>query len=302
MGLTRKVTVDSSRSSVLENTLKGQFNLLHSMDYYDDYEIEKMLLKQKELELHYIKNRFELPEGLVYFSPSGADKCSRELFYKANKMQKDGQRTFPYQKRWTRNSTAIHEAVQRDLLYMEKHLKNPALKIARMKNGVAEGLPAWEKNLQMYKIIEWKGQKFVLYGMMDGILHYEDGFVGFEFKTKSVQPDRVSKMKKAGASHIKQAVAYSLLFSGNEVVEGKQLDEFIFFYESVAKDEWRAGSSAFDDTKAFYHKVTERQRISLLDKMAEIVANVENGELPDRQVSKCMFCPYKEICLVGAAA
>ena len=304
MKLTKKVTVDRSRGERLVNTIKGQFNMLHSMDYYDDYEIEKMLLKQKELELHYIKNRFEFPKEFVQFSPSGADKCSRELFYKVNKATKDEQSSFPYQKRWTRNSSFVHEAVQRDLLYMEKMLPNPAFKVGRITEGVAKGLPAWEKNIQKYKVITWKGVTFVLYGMVDAFLDYKDGSrVGFEYKTKSVSVDRVSKLKTASISHKKQAIGYSLLFSPDEIIEGQPLvtdttlDEYIIFYESVAKDEWRAGSYAADDMKAFYLNVTEKQKITLLDKMADVAARQETGEAPDRKTSKCMFCNYKTICL-----
>jgi CRISPR/Cas system-associated exonuclease Cas4 (RecB family) len=290
VGLTRKISVDTTRGAELENALKGQFNMLHTLNYFDDYEIEKMLLKQKEYELHLIKNRLKLPKGLVHFSPSGADKCKRELFYKAVRMRKDEQQQYPYQKRWTRNSTAVHEAVQRDILYMNKHLINPSLKIdfVETKYGL---LPAWEKNIQTFKIIEHNGVSFVLNGMMDGILNYKDGSkVGFEFKTKSVMPDRVQKLSKPANSHKLQTVGYSLLFG---------MDEFILMYESVAKDEWKAGSSAYDDLKPFYNKVTERQKKSLLDKFAEVAQMVYDGELPDKQTSKCMFCPYKSSCLGG---
>ncbi|MCS0827440.1 PD-(D/E)XK nuclease family protein [Cytobacillus firmus] len=287
-GLTKKVTSTPDRSNIAA-ALKGQFNMLHSMDFYDDYEIEEILLRQKQLDLSYIKDRFQLPEGMVQFSPSGADKCSRELFYKISKMPKDVE-NFPYRKRWTRNSTAVHEAVQRDLLYMNKHLKNPALTIDFVQTEFGL-LPAWEKNIQKVKIFNHNGQTFCLYGMMDGILSYRDGSkVGFEFKTKSVMPDRVEKLKAPSRSHKLQTVAYSLLFD---------IDEYIIFYESVAKDEWRAGNYALDDIKPFYNKVTEKQRKALLDKMADVAEKHSDGEIPDRQTSKCMFCPYKSFCLEG---
>lgn len=272
----------------MERSLKGQFNILHSMDFYDDYEIEKTLVKQQELELHYIKNRYELPENMVYFSPSGASKCKRELFYKALKQRKDDQPSFPYQKRWTRNSTAVHGAVQRDLLYMEKHLHSPAFKMTYVKDGIAAGLPAWEKNIQTHKVITHNDVTFALYGMMDGIMEYKDGSrVGFEFKTKSAKQDVVANMKKPSSSHVQQCVAYSLLFG---------MDEFLITYENVSKDEWRAGASAIDDIKPFYVKVTEKQKQNLLNKFAEVAEAVETAEIPKQETSKCMFCPYKTVC------
>lgn len=291
MGLTKKVSIDDTRGHKLATDLKGQFNMLHSMDFYDDYEIEELLLRQKKLELDYIKKRFKVPTDFVQFSPSSADKCKRELFYKINKLKKDEQSTHPYQRRWTRNSTAVHEAVQRDLLYMEKHLPNPAFKVEMMGEGVAEGLPAWEKNLQAYKLIEHNGQKFYLYGMMDGILQYKDGSrIGFEFKTKSTKQDTIHKLKKPSPSHVQQTVAYSILFG---------IDEYLITYESVAKDEWRSGAIAYEDIKPFYVKVTEKQRIKLLDKFAEVAEMVNNGEIPQQETSKCFFCPYKSFCLGG---
>jgi CRISPR/Cas system-associated exonuclease Cas4 (RecB family) len=288
--LTTKLSIDTSREAELENALKGQFNLLHNLNYYDDYEIEKMLLRQKEYEVSLIKKRPVFPEGLVRFSPSGADKCRRELFYKACKMPQDEQPMYPYQKRWTRNSTGVHEAVQRDLLYMEKHLLNPSFKVDYVET--AKGLlPAWEKNIQQFKIIEHNGVKFVLFGMMDGILNYKDGSkIGFEFKTKSVMPDRVQKLKKASRSHIQQTVAYSLLFG---------IDEYLLTYESVAKDEWKAGPTAYDDLNLFYQKVTDRQKKALLDKFSEVASMYYEGEVPKQETSKCMFCPFKTTCLGG---
>lgn len=288
MALTKKITKDTTRASELEKALRGQFNRLHRMNYFDDYKIESLLLEQKKLEVEYIKNRFQTPKGYVRFSPSSADACKRGLFYKALGVPPDNELKHPYQSRWTRNSSAIHEAVQRDLLYMEKLLSKPAFTVARMPET---GLPAWEKNLQNYKIIKHNGVEFVLYGMMDGILEYKDGSrIGFEFKTKSTKQDRVHKLTKPSPSHIKQTVAYSLLFD---------IDEYLITYESVAKDEWRAGVSAYEDIKPMYHKVTEKEKLQLLDRFAEITVAVQTGEIPDMETSKCMFCKYKSKCLGG---
>lgn len=103
-------------------------------------------------------------------------------------------------------------------------------------------------------------------------------------------PDKIEKIKRPDVSHKKQLVGYSLLFG---------IDEFVIMYESLAKDEWRAGQHAMADFETFYVQITEKDRMDLLDKYAEIAAAVEDGEIPDQERSKCMFCPFKSTCFGG---
>jgi CRISPR/Cas system-associated exonuclease Cas4 (RecB family) len=291
MKLTKKpVREQATRKSELENALKGQFNLLHSINHFQRHDVESILLEQKKLEVERLKKFYQLPKGLVKFSPSGASKCDRELFYKAIRMKQDLQTGYPYQRRWTKNSTYVHERVQADLLYSEVLVPNPSFKVHRLESG----LPAWEKNIETHRVITHNGVTFVLHGMMDGVLQYKDGsYVGFEFKTKSTSAESVAKLKAPSPSHKQQCVAYSILFS-HLFPEG--LNEFIITYESVAKDNWMANERAVDDLKTFYVKVTDKDRAKLLDKFANITEMVTNGELPEQQTSKCMFCPYKSTC------
>ena len=275
------------RGAKLSGTLYHQFNELHSVPYTEDKDIELLLVKQKMLEIDLMDKDLDLPENMIRFSPSGASKCERELFYRALKSEKDARIMFPYQKRWTRNSTAVHEAVQRDILYMGKVLPDPKLTISKTKDG----LPAWEGNIKAWKEIEHKGEKFILLGMMDGILDYhpENIKIGFEFKTKSTTIAQVGtyKMKGAQDSHKIQCVAYSILFD---------LDEFIIMYESVAKDNWMENENAKPDIRTFYHKVTDEDRMMLLDKFAEVTKMVRNEQIPEGDKSKCIFCEYKSVC------
>ena len=179
----RVIEQDSERGQRLAGALYNQMNDLHSVDFYSNYEIESLLLKQKEHDLDKMKNFERLPEGLISFSPSSASACARGLVFKANKEEKDEVLRYPYQRRWTRNSSAVHEAVQRDLLYCEKVLKNPIFMVERLESG----LPAWEQNIKTAKVIEHNDVQFIINGMCDGILNYTpDGSrVLFEFKTKS---------------------------------------------------------------------------------------------------------------------
>lgn len=282
----RVIDNDSERGQRLAGALYNQFNELHSQDFFPDYKIESLLLEQKAHDLELIKNYERLPEGLISFSPSSASACKRALVFKANREEKDEVLRYPYQRRWTRNSSAVHEAVQRDLLYCEKVLENPVFTVHRLENG----LPAWEQNIKTHKIIEHNGVKFVLNGMCDGILEYKpDGSkVLFEFKTKSTTIGAVGtyKLKNVQEEHRIQAVAYSLLFG---------VDECIFCYESVAKDGWTKGADAKLDFRTFYVKVTEEDKKELLDKFSEVAKDFYDKKLPAKE-DKCFFCVYKEAC------
>lgn len=286
----RVIEQDSERGQRLAGALYNQMNDLHSVDFYSNYEIESLLLNQKEHDLDKMKNFERLPEGLISFSPSSASACGRGLVFKANKEEKDEVIRYPYQRRWTRNSSAVHEAVQRDLLYCEKVLKNPIFTVERLESG----LPAWEQNIKTAKVIEHNGVKFVLNGMCDGILNYTpDGSkVLFEFKTKSTTIGTVGtyKLKGVQEEHRIQAVAYSILFG---------VDEVVFMYESVAKDGWTKGAEAKVDFRTFYVKITEEDRKNLLDRLSEIAKQYYNNEIPAKE-DKCFFCVYKNACeMVG---
>lgn len=282
----RVIEGESERGQRLAGGLYKQFNTLHSKDFFQNRELEELLIKQKEHDLEMIDSYKNLPKDLIVFSPSGASACGRSLYFKASKTKKDELRKYPYQRRWTRNSSAVHEAVQRDLLYCEKVLDNPVFTVHRLKNG----LPAWEQNIKTCKIIEHNGVKFALNGMCDGILNYTpDGSkVLFEFKTKSTTIGCVGtyKLKEPSPEHRMQAVAYSILFG---------IDECIFTYESVAKDNWTKGEEAKIDLRTFYVKITEEDRQQLLDRMAKIAKQYYAGILPEKE-DKCFFCEYKTAC------
>lgn len=282
----RVIEHDSERGQRLAGALYNQMNDLHSVDFYPNYEIESLLLKQKEHDLEKMKNFERLPEGLISFSPSSASACARGLVFKANREEKDEVIRYPYQRRWTRNSSAVHEAVQRDLLYCEKVLKNPIFTVERLESG----LPAWEQNIKTAKVIEHNGVKFVLNGMCDGILNYtsDNSKVLFEFKTKSTTIGTVGtyKLKGVQEEHRIQAVAYSILFG---------VDEVVFMYESVAKDGWTKGAEAKVDFRTFYVKITEEDRKNLLDRLSEIAKQYYAKEIPAKE-DNCFFCQYKTAC------
>src|SRR5699024_4927895 len=278
----------------LENAMKTHMNKINAKSFFPKYEPEEILLRQKQYELWRMKkeNRFKTPKGLIKFTPSSASKAKRDLYYKALRVPEDESDNAPFNNRWTRNSTAVHETVQRDLLYAPYLMDNPTFTVNMLDKGDFGMLPAWEKALESYKIHEHKGKKFVISGMMDGILTYEKTgqAVGFEFKTKTNDSWQVHNMKKPSQAHIQQCVAYSLIF---ETPEGEPLNDYLITYEAVPKDKWTSGVTALQDVKAFHIHITERQKTNLLNKFAEVVECTETGELPPIEKSKLLFSNYK---------
>jgi len=277
----------TGRGAELTTAIINQFNEFHSKSYWDDDEIERLLIRQKEFELD---NHEWFKADVPIFSPSSASKCERELFFKLIRSKKDAQGMFPYQQRWVNNGSAIHARTQRDLLYMEKKLKDPAFTVLKTHFG----LPNWEKAGAEIRHYDWNGEKFACAGMMDGKLKYEaDGStIGFEFKTKSTTIATVGnyKMKDAQDGHKTQCTAYSLIFP---------ITEYIIFYESVAKDGWMKGETAKSDIRAFYHKVETTAQEIMLDKFARVTKAVRDEEMPEMDTTKCIFCPYKTLCKGG---
>jgi CRISPR/Cas system-associated exonuclease Cas4 (RecB family) len=287
--LRNEVIADKSknkRGDELTTAILMHFEKLHSMDYFPIRSVQELLLKQAQFELGRIGKRLDYPTDLPRFSPSSADKCEREIFYKAVKAPQDETTMYPFQRRWTRNSTAVHEAVQRNLLEAEVKLEDPEFKVLRLPEK--DNLPAWEKNLESWILVTNNGVQFVVTGMMDGILEYKDGSrIGFEFKTKSNTVAAIKQLKEPAPSHRQQCVAYSVLFG---------VDEFVIVYESVAKDKWSTGEDARADMKAFYVKVTEKDRKALLNKWSRVVMNLQDGEVSKPDYGKCTFCSYSTQC------
>jgi hypothetical protein len=275
---------ESKRGDELVHAFYNHIEAVNSLDYYPIVEVEEILLAEQQRVIKRLKEKPSYPMDLPRFSPSSADKCERELFFKGVKADKDEETAYPFQRRWTRNSTAVHGAMQKQLLEAEFVLDKSLFKVVRLDNG----LPAWERNIETFKIIEHNGVKFILYGMCDGILQYKDGSkVGFEFKTKTNSVTQIKQLKEPSPSHRLQTVAYSILFG---------VDEWLITYEAVAKDKWSAGADARQDFKVFYNKVTDADRKRLLDKLARVAENIETGEVSKPDFNKCLFCPFKETC------
>ncbi|MDA1509641.1 PD-(D/E)XK nuclease family protein [Bacillus cereus] len=273
-----------ARGEMLVKAFTKHIEDVNKTSYFNILEVEELVAKEQLHAIEVMKKKKTYPKHLPRFSPSSSDKCERELFFKDKKMERDEQTTYPFQNRWTRNSTAVHGAMQKQLLEAEIVLDTPEFKVMRLENG----LPAWEKSIEGWKVIEHNGVQFVVFGMCDGILEYKDGTkVGFEYKTKSNSVAQIKQLKEPSPSHRMQCVAYSILFG---------VDEWLITYESVAKDKWGTHENARPDFKVFYHKVADWEKKQLLDKWSRVAENVDTGEIPEPNYGKCMFCQFKGIC------
>lgn len=281
----------------IERDMFTHMNMINAKSYFPQHKTEEILMRQQQFQLMRLKkeNRFSTPKGLPVFRPSSASKSKRELYYRAMGYPRDEETTMPYNNRWTRNSTFIHDAVQRDLLYANELLDNPMFTVQMMDKGEYGMLPAWEQTVQNYKVIQHRGVEFVISGMMDGILTYNKTgeSIGFEYKTRSNDAWQVHNMKQPSPWHIAQCTAYSLLF---ETAEGEPLTDYLLTYEGVAKDKWQAGATALRDVKAFHVKISERRRQNMLNRFADVVDAIEAEELPKPEPSRCFFCQYKSQC------
>lgn len=268
---------------------QDMINEYHSKDIFPDNEIELAFLKDQTEQITDGKKnmRGTWDNNLPTFSPSGVSECERGLAFKILKADQDEQIMEPYQRRWVKNGSAIHERTQKDFAYMEKYMKDAPFHIMRTK----EGKFAWERNTRTVKQFTHNGQTFQIYGMCDGMLwdNVREKRIGYDFKTKSTTIAVIGdyKMKAPQENNLAQMVAYSLLF---------EVDEFFIHYESLAKDSWSKGKEARSDIRVFHVTITEEMKTALLDKLAGIVTDLENNELPNPDFDKCMFCKYRQIC------
>lgn len=267
-----KTVTEQGYGKQLADDMVKHFDRLHNIDrVWPDKGIETLLVEQKQKEIDNMGSRPTYPRNLVKFNPSGASKTVMDLFLKAKGFKEQTER-YPYHTRWTRNSTAVHEAVQRDLLYAEKLLKKPLFTVER----TDEGLPAWEDNILGWKQLEKDGQQFILNGKMDGILRHEPTGrrVGFELKTKSNTIAQVGNyLLRAPASyHVEQCVAYYLLTG---------IRDYMLVYEGVAKPKWNAMSEAKPDLRAFHVYITEEMADELLSKWSYVSRCVESSTPPE---------------------
>lgn len=143
------------------------------------------------------------------------------------------------------------------------------------------------RGLELYlDIVDKCGNETKLYDRMrnvsflcDGIIKYHGKYYIVEFKTES--SFKWKDRKGVDPKHYNQARTYSLEL---------QIDGVIFVY--INRD--------IVDYKAYLYVVTQRERDSIIDLIADCQSYVDRKELPplpeDASDKKCAYCAYKELC------
>lgn len=231
-----------------------------------------------------------------YFSPSAADACSRELYYKQKRYPKDSFRKQPHQGRWTEIGTNVGDMIQRTILAMERNLEDKTDVSPRfrfIKNE--DGTPMFEQFAAKNHRVTHEGKSFYLYGMPDGIMEYysEDGErlrVGLEIKSKQTTPARTSlySMKEPEAKHVKQCVLYGEMYD---------VDMYVILYVNTAHKGWTMDDEDYrknPDMRAFGIYIDPTEKLDSYDKFVKVLEAVTANEPPALDYDRFLFNNYKQ--------
>ena len=228
-----------------------------------------------------------------YFSPSAANSDKRELYVKAIGAKRDVTTRSPHQGRWTRLGTAIGDMIQRDLLFIEKHMPGARFKFERNPDGT----PMFEDFAKRNVEVNHSGHKFYLYGTPDGIMRYttqdgEEVRIGLEIKSKQTTASKTSlhSMHEPEHKHVMQTVGYSHMYN---------VDYYIILYVNAAKKSWDIDAAEFaksPDIRAFGVEITQADRDKLFDYLTDVLDAVKSKTPPPLDLFKWTFNNYKTAC------
>lgn len=231
-----------------------------------------------------------------YFSPSSANACPRELYYKAKRAPKDDFRKQPHQGRWASIGTRVGDQIQRDILAMERNLEKKAGVSPRFRfERNANGTPMFEEFAKKNHAVTFAGKRFYLFGAPDGIMEYrtDDGEVirvGLEIKTKQTTPARTSEysMRAPDESHVKQVACYAEMYG---------VDYYVILYVNTAHKGWNMSEEDYEkspDIRAFGIHVTDEMKAEVFDYFADVLESIEVGEPLPLDLSKFTFNNFKQ--------
>lgn len=238
---------------------------------------------------------------MPYFTPSSANSCPRELYEKLRKSKKDTQETPPHKGRWQSIGTAIGDAIQRELLFAEKHLPGNRFSFERNERGE----PMFENFAKINQTITHNGQTFALFGLCDGIMRYvsESGEivrVGLEIKSKQTSYSATSEFSQRNGpkdDHVKQTVCYSIMYG--------PLDYYIILYVNASKKAWEMSAEDYaksPDIAVHCVRITDGDRTVILDRFAGIAKAAAEGASPPLDITRWTFNNFKAACAVGLSA
>lgn len=305
--LTSKVGAEELRQAVtIERGKEMEYDFIRMLDrWHSEPEVWDSDLERQIAAMNYeiLRNPVKLdwgPKGSRYFSPSQVDACARALYMKLTGAPKDKQRHMPHQGRWQRAGTIFGEMIQRDLLFIEKHYEEvtgevPPFEVERVTvNGYR--FPAWERFAETLVRIDYGGHTIALKGQPDGILRYKDGTrVGLEIKSKQTTAAKTGSYAMSGPEekHVKQVVAYSLMYG---------LDDYLIVYGNLAKRSWNMTEEEYrrnPDLRAFHVRITDADRLALLDRLAGVMDAVESRTPPPLELDKWAFNNWKTACALS---
>lgn len=232
---------------------------------------------EDQIEMLYSIPQTRYPRKEVKFSPSQLGQCDRELFYVNSNAPADLQEpVVGWKARIPRNGEGIHECTQKDLKVMHTKLKE---------NGLPCRFKMQETERALRREFDVDNTRVVISGRCDGILldQLTGQLVVWEFKTK----DKLTNLTKIKdpSPYILQCIAYAAVL---------EIYDVILQIETLQKPQWSRDDAR--DMKYFLVQVNPEQCDQLLHRLAKIVRAVEAGVPPAKEMDKCMFCSYKNVC------
>ena len=265
-------------------------NRFHSKPYPIDKETDMALHKAyyEIMQEDYREKYFKDVD--LYFSPSSATSCPRELFLKNKGHNRDAVEVVAHRTRWQNIGTAIGDMIQKDVLLMEKHLDNNRFAFNRVENNY----PQFEEFAYIAKPINFNGNKFHLVGTTDGIMQYKNMHkVGLEIKSKQTSYSGTGyySMKEADPKHVAQCVAYSLMYGVNY---------WVICYVNASKKSWNMTEediAKYPDVRTFGIYITDDMKLQLLSYLSDVVTAIKEDKIPELDITKWTFNNYKEACI-----
>lgn len=255
----------------------------HSQPETWDTEIDKQIHT-------WYANPPELKPKYPYFSPSATGDCPRAAYEKARGSKKDTRGQPPHQGRWTRLGTAIGDLLQRDMLFIEKFVKDARFKFERTDTGE----PMFEDFAKACVPVKYRKKLFYLFGSPDGVMTYitDDGEiirVGLEIKSKQTTYAQTGNysMKAAEDKHVDQTKVYAMMYN---------LDFVIVVYMNASKKSWylsEEDSIKYPDLRAHGYYFTREDKLEVLDRFIDTLERVDRLDPPLPDLTKWTFNNYK---------
>jgi hypothetical protein len=234
-----------------------------------------------------------------YFSPSSSGSSDRELYVKALKMPRDEDEVKPWQRRYTARGTAVGDWLQRELLLAERHYeKFTGEKVPFTIARTDEGNPFFEDFVKTQRFFEHNGQRFSLFGTLDGVLEYVDEEtgeikrIGLEIKSKqtSYSETGFQRMKGPKDEHVKQVTCYGLMYD---------VDAYLIVYVNCSVKAWFMTDEEHEkapDFRVFGVDITDEMKTGILDKFANVTRCVADGVKPALDLESFRFNNFKRSC------